>query len=114
MWFRPRKSSLSYPTENDDDDVGEEADEVVPEGVEEVELARVNLEHKEQQHRLLLSDIRKLSVIEDLCTEHNMKNETDLWMVNGGRTELVRFKAYSYASPLFILYLICNLEFKTS
>lgn len=83
-----------YPTENDDDDVGEEADEVVPEGVEEVELARVNLEHKEQHHRLLLSDIRKLSVIEDLFSEFHTRNETDLWMVNGGRTELVWFKLH--------------------
>ncbi|KAL9665175.1 hypothetical protein QQ045_020586 [Rhodiola kirilowii] len=87
---KPRKSSLSYPTEDHDDDVGEEADEVVPEGVKEVELAKVNLEHKEQQHRLLLSDIRKLSVMEDVCTEQNMKDETDLWMVNGGRNILVK------------------------
>ncbi|KAM1331699.1 hypothetical protein ACFX2H_043830 [Malus domestica] len=34
MYFRPRKSSLSLPAE-DDEDVEEEADEVVPDGVED-------------------------------------------------------------------------------
>ena len=47
---RPRKSSLSFPVE-DDEDVEEEADEVVPDGVEEVELAKINLEKREREQR---------------------------------------------------------------
>ncbi|KAL6962682.1 hypothetical protein U1Q18_037640 [Sarracenia purpurea var. burkii] len=49
----------------DNKDVEEEADEVVPDGVEEVELARINLEHKEREQKLLLNDIRKLSTYGD-------------------------------------------------
>lgn len=38
MWFRPKKSNLAFLAE-DEEDIEEEADEVVPDGVEEVELA---------------------------------------------------------------------------
>ena len=87
MSFRPRKSSLSYAAE--DDDVEEEADEVVPDGVEEVELARIDLEHKEQVQKLILDDIRKLSLYGDTSGDVHPEKEDNLWMIVGGRTILV-------------------------
>ncbi|KAL3845764.1 hypothetical protein ACJIZ3_003167 [Penstemon smallii] len=85
---KPRKSSLSYSAE-DDEDVEEEADEVVPDGVEEVELAKVNLEQKERAQKLILDDIRKLSLRADISGEPNPEMEIDLWMITGGRSTLV-------------------------
>ncbi|XP_022773030.1 protein SABRE isoform X2 [Durio zibethinus] len=85
---KPRKSSLSCPGE-DDEDVGEEADEVVPDGVEEVELAKITLEQKEREQKLLLNDIKKLSLYCDASGDH-LEKEGDWWMVNGGRSILVQ------------------------
>lgn len=86
--FRPRKSSLSFPTE-DDENVEEEADEVVPDGVEEVELARVNLEQKERMQKLIMDDIRKLSLCTDISGDQTPKKDDDQWMIIGGRSALV-------------------------
>ncbi|XP_020218640.1 protein SABRE isoform X1 [Cajanus cajan] len=86
---KPRKSSLSFPAE-DDEDVEEEADEVVPDGVEEVELAKINLEKKEREQRLLLDDIRKLSLWCDLTGDLHPEKGSDLWMISGGRSLLVQ------------------------
>lgn len=91
MWFRPRKSSLSFPVE-DDEDVEEEADEVVPDGVEEVELAKINLEQREREQKVLLDDIRKLSLRCDTSSDQYPEMEADLWMITGGRSTLVRKK----------------------
>ncbi|XVE55625.1 hypothetical protein DITRI_Ditri03aG0173700 [Diplodiscus trichospermus] len=85
---KPPKSSLSCPGE-DDEDEGEEADEVVPDGVEEVELAKINLEQKEREQKLLLNDIKKLSLQCDTSGDHPEK-EGDWWMVNGGKSTLVQ------------------------
>ncbi|OMO57566.1 hypothetical protein COLO4_35270 [Corchorus olitorius] len=85
---KPRKSSLSCPGE-DDEDVGEEADEVVPDGVEEVELAKIALEQKEREQKLLLNDIKKLSLHSETSGDH-LEKEGDWWMVNGGRSILVQ------------------------
>ncbi|CAK9163638.1 unnamed protein product, partial [Ilex paraguariensis] len=85
---KPRKSSLSYPAE-DDEDVEEEADEVVPDGVEEVELARVNVEQKERMKKLIIVDIRKLSLRSDISGDLYPEKEGDLWMVTGGRSTLI-------------------------
>lgn len=86
---RPRRSSLSYPSE-DDEDVEEEADEVVPDGVEEVELAKINLEKTERERKLLLDDIRTLlsDSHSDLCSQ---EKSGDLWMITGGKSILVNF-----------------------
>ncbi|XVF39663.1 hypothetical protein PTKIN_Ptkin01aG0051500 [Pterospermum kingtungense] len=84
---KPRKSSLSCPGE-DDEDEGEEADEVVPDGVEEVELAKISLEQKEREQKLLLNDIKKLSLHCDNLD--HLEKEGDWWMVNGGRSILVQ------------------------
>ncbi|KAI4337581.1 hypothetical protein L6164_015978 [Bauhinia variegata] len=86
---RPRKSSLSFPAE-DDEDVEEEADEVVPDGVEEVELAKVNLEQKEREQKLLLDDIRKLSLSVDTCGDVYPEKDSELWMIAGGRSMLIQ------------------------
>lgn len=86
---KPRKVSLSYPA-GDDEDVEEEADEVVPDGVEEVELARVSLEQKERMQKLIQDDIRKLSLYNDASVERNSVKEDDLWIITGGRSILVQ------------------------
>lgn len=90
---RPRKSSLSFPAE-DYEDVEEEADEVVPDGVEEVELAKINLEKTEREQRLLLDDIRKLSLWGDPYGEPHQEKESELWMISGGRSLLVRNECF--------------------
>ncbi|XP_061371719.1 protein SABRE isoform X2 [Gastrolobium bilobum] len=86
---KPRKSSLSFPVE-DDEDVEEEADEVVPDGVEEVELAKINLEKKERELKLLLDDIRKLSLLCEPSGDMNPEKDSDLWMIAGGKSMLIR------------------------
>lgn len=86
---KPRKSNLSYPVD-DDEDVEEEADEVVPDGVEEVELAKVNLEQKERIQKLIIDDMRKLSLRVDNSGDPYPEIEMDLWMITGGRSTLVQ------------------------
>nr|GMD85005.1 protein SABRE isoform X1 [Ipomoea batatas] len=83
-----RKVSLSYPVE--DEDAEEEADQVVPYGVEEVELARINLEQKERVVNTILDDIRKLSLCNDVSGEAYSEKEFEAWMVTGGRSVLVQ------------------------
>jgi hypothetical protein len=80
---------------------------VVPDGVEEVELAKINLEQKEREHKLILNDIRKLSLFSDTSGDPDIRKlslfsdtsgdplsrkDIDLWMVTGGRYSLVRKK----------------------
>ncbi|KAL8166129.1 hypothetical protein V2J09_007628 [Rumex salicifolius] len=86
---KPRRSTLLHPAE-DDEDVEQEADEVVPDGVEEVELARVSLEQKEREQKLLLYDIRKLLLCHDASGDLVPEQEGDLWMVASGRSTLVK------------------------
>ncbi|XP_042024224.1 protein SABRE-like isoform X2 [Salvia splendens] len=86
---KPRKSSLSYPTD-EEDDVEEEADEVVPDGVEEVELAKVDLEHKERMKRLILDDIRDLSRQADIPGDPHAEIEMELWMITCAKSTLVQ------------------------
>ncbi|MED6130808.1 hypothetical protein PIB30_004229 [Stylosanthes scabra] len=86
---KPQKSSLSFPAE-DDEDIEEEADEVVPDGVEEVELAKINLEQKEREQKVLLDDIRKLSAWCDTPGSPCPEKESDLWMITGGKSLLVQ------------------------
>ncbi|GMN40176.1 hypothetical protein TIFTF001_009410 [Ficus carica] len=86
---KPRKSSLSFPAE-DDEDVEEEADEVVPDGVEEVELAKISLEQKEREHKLIFNDIRKLSRRCEISGDLNPEKEGDLWMISAARSMLVQ------------------------
>ncbi|XP_078430617.1 HYPERSENSITIVE TO PI STARVATION 4 isoform X2 [Wolffia australiana] len=87
---KPRKSSLLYPAE--DDDVEEEADEVVPDGVEEVELAKVILEQRERERKLILDDIRTLSTSDERFEEasSSLKKDDMAWMIRGGKFLLVQ------------------------
>jgi len=86
---KPRKNSLQYPS--DDEDIEEEADEVVPDGVEEVELAKITLEQREREIKLLLDDIRSLTGNGDNGTDHCHSAEKGdcLWMINSGKASLV-------------------------
>ncbi|EEC75938.1 hypothetical protein OsI_13034 [Oryza sativa Indica Group] len=86
---KPRKNSLQYSS--DDEDVEEEADEVVPDGVEEVELAKISLEQKERERKLLLDDIRSLMGTGNNHTSNFLSVERDdcLWMINSGKSLLV-------------------------
>lgn len=84
---KPRKNSLQYPS--DDEDIEEEADEVVPDGVEEVELAKINLEQKERERKLLLDDIRSLTGSSDYHMDLSAEKDNSLWMINSGKTSLV-------------------------
>ncbi|KAL1171492.1 hypothetical protein V6Z11_A05G285700 [Gossypium hirsutum] len=85
---KPQKSWFSCPGE-DDEDEEEAADAVVPDGVEEVELDKITLEQKEWELRLLLSDIKKISIHCDTSGD-NPEKEGDWWMVNGGKSILVQ------------------------
>lgn len=65
---------------------------MVPDGVEEVELARINLEERERMQKLILDDIRKLSARGDISTDPHPEMEIDLWMITSGRSTLVCLK----------------------
>ncbi|CAN1159441.1 Protein SABRE [Linum perenne] len=86
---KPKKNSLSLPTE-DEEDMEEEADEVVPDGVEEVELARIDLQKAEQELRLVFSDIRSLSLDRGTSGDSSARMDDDLWMITGERSSLIR------------------------
>lgn len=63
---------------------------MVPDGIEEVELAKVNLEKKEREQKLLLEDMKKLSFLCDPSKDPHPEKEPDLWMIDGGIAMLVR------------------------
>ncbi|KAG8063345.1 hypothetical protein GUJ93_ZPchr0003g18208 [Zizania palustris] len=90
---RTKKSNLCYPLDNDDDDdVGEESDAVVPDGVEEVELAKIDVEIKERERMILLDDIRTLSVGNEVSSDEIQTPKSDdvTWIVTGSRATLVK------------------------
>lgn len=64
---------------------------MVPDGVEEVELAKVDLEHKERMKRLILHDITNLSLRADISGDPHQEMQIDLWMITCGRSILVSF-----------------------
>ncbi|KAG9139524.1 hypothetical protein Leryth_019237 [Lithospermum erythrorhizon] len=86
---KPRRNSLAFSAE-DDEDVEEEADEVVPDGVKEVESKRIELEQSDWGQKLILDDIRKLSLCTGSYINHNLENDSNLWMITGGRPLLIR------------------------
>lgn len=65
---------------------------MVPDGVEEVELAKINLEQRVREMKLLLDDRRSLTGNGDSGTDHCYSAEKDdhLWMINSGKTSLVK------------------------
>ncbi|CAI0464014.1 unnamed protein product [Linum tenue] len=86
---KPKKNSLSLPTE-DEEDMDEEADAVVPDGVEEVELARIDFERAEQVLKVLFDDIRSLSLHCGTSPDSSARTEDDFWMITGERSALVQ------------------------
>lgn len=58
--------------------------------MEEVELARVELEREERVQKLIQEDIRKLSLSTDVSAYMGPVKEGDLWIISGGRSILVR------------------------
>ncbi|KAL6649941.1 hypothetical protein ACP70R_014165 [Stipagrostis hirtigluma subsp. patula] len=89
---RNKKSNLSYPPENDDDDTEEASDAVVPDGVEEVELAKIGVEIKERARKILLDDIRALSTSGEASRDQSQSPKADnaTWIVTGSRLMLVK------------------------
>ncbi|KAD4586171.1 hypothetical protein E3N88_23772 [Mikania micrantha] len=87
----PKHQNSSVPkAAEDDEEIEEEGDEVVPDGVEEVDIERVNLEQKERAENLLYDDIRKLVIPTDTAVDVSSEKEGDMWMVTGGRSILVQ------------------------
>ncbi|OEL36899.1 Protein ABERRANT POLLEN TRANSMISSION 1 [Dichanthelium oligosanthes] len=88
---RKPKSNLSYPLDNDDDDIEEASDAVVPDGVEEVELAKIGVEVKERARKLLLDDIRALSTGAESSHDQSQSPKADYttWIVTGSRLMLI-------------------------
>ncbi|KAI7741690.1 hypothetical protein M8C21_007231, partial [Ambrosia artemisiifolia] len=86
LMARPPKKAA----EDDDEEIEDEGDEVVPDGVEEVDIERVNLEQKERARNLLYDDIRKLSIPTETAVDASFEKEGDMWMVTGGRSILVQ------------------------
>ncbi|KAK9070488.1 hypothetical protein SSX86_010890 [Deinandra increscens subsp. villosa] len=84
-----QKTSVLKAAE-DDEEIEEEGDEVVPDGVEEVDVERVNLEQKERAQNLLYDDIRRLAIPSDTAVDVSLEKEGDMWVVTGGRSILVQ------------------------
>lgn len=85
----------------------EESDEVVPDGVEEVELAKVELEKKEREQKLILGDIRKLSLQCDTNGDLYPEKEGDLWMISCTRSTLVSNKLCREFVAFFNIFFAC-------
>lgn len=87
----PKRQKSSLPKSGEDDEeMEEESDEVVPDGVEVVEIERVNLEKKERIQNLLYDDIRKLAIPTDTAVDVSSEKDGDMWMVTTGRSVLVQ------------------------
>ncbi len=87
----------------------EESDEMVPEGVEEVELARIRLEQTQRECRLLIHDLQTLhhSPLDENVEEIQVPavQEGVLWMISGARATVV----HTYSHPT--LYLLQHILF---
>lgn len=80
---------------------------MVPDGVEEVELAKVNLEEKERVQRLILDDIRKLSPRGEISVDPHPEIEMDFWMIACGRCTLVCLKqVLFYLLQIYCVYFV--------
>lgn len=67
---------------------------MVPEGVEEVELARIKLEQAQRECRLLFRDLRTLRQYDDLgrdmgSFDSSPPDDDALWMISSARSILV-------------------------
>ncbi|XBI71816.1 hypothetical protein VPH35_065929 [Triticum aestivum] len=89
---RTRKSNLCYPLDDDDSDIAEESDAVVPDGVEEVELAKIHVEVKERERKILFDDIRILSTSSELSGDPSQSPKLDdsTSIATGSKSMLVK------------------------
>lgn len=66
---------------------------MVPDGIEEVELARIRLEQAQRECRLLFRDLRTLrhhGLCDDLSSFNSSTSDDDgLWMISSPRSTLV-------------------------
>ena len=86
VWCRRRKNRHFEEGEE------EEADEVVPDGIEEVELARIRVEQAQREYRLLFRDLRTLRNhdLNDFSSFDSSTADDDcLWMIASNRSTLV-------------------------
>jgi hypothetical protein len=90
-FFRNRKSNLCYPLDDDDNDIAEESDAVVPDGVEEVELAKIHVEVKERERKILFDDIRILCTGSEVSGDPSQSPKSDdaTSVVTGSKSMLV-------------------------
>ena len=73
---------------------------MVPDGVEEVELAKINLEQRERERKLLLDDIRSLAGTGDSHIDHlSAEKDNSFWMINSGKASLVIFQNFVWPVP---------------
>ncbi|KAJ4793688.1 Golgi-body localization protein domain isoform 1 [Rhynchospora pubera] len=94
---KPHNNSMVYPSDDDVDDeseeMGEEADEFVPDGVEEVELAKIKVEQGERETKVLIDDIRALLKAADPSEPVGpaLQSDEDIsWVVTGSKLLLVQ------------------------
>ncbi|KAH7290740.1 hypothetical protein KP509_30G061600 [Ceratopteris richardii] len=87
---KPRRYFFLHGCDEDDDI--KETDEVVPDGVQEVELARIKLEETERELKLLATDLKSVRqecstmIIDNLDDE---KQQQQLWMLDCGKGRLI-------------------------
>lgn len=100
-FFRTRKSNLCYPLDDDDSDIAEESDAVVPDGVEEVELAKIHVEVKERERKILFDDIRILSTSSELSGDlsQSPKSDDSTSIVTGSKSMLVCMRVTVVVCP---------------
>jgi len=84
--------------DHEEEGMKEESDEMVPEGVEEVELARIRLEQAQRECRLLIHDLQTLhhSPLDENVEEIQVPavQEGVLWMISGGRATLMHTSSH--------------------
>lgn len=96
MFLPSRFPQNIHSLSDDNEDVGDEFDQLVPDGVEEVDLAKINLEQRRREHKLLLSDVKVLGVTTDITDgTDSSPDKFDLWMVEGSKLTLVRSQTKS-------------------
>jgi hypothetical protein len=83
----------------DEDNIEEVTDEVVPDGVPEVEHARMKLQESERGLKLLLADIKiiKQATFETGEVDRSLW-DTRLWMMECGNRKLVNHVAQQYVN----------------
>lgn len=77
---------------DEEDDIEEETDEVVPDGVPEVELARIKLEKTERELKLLSADLKTVHQGSSACNTVEIdqdRKDMGPWMMHCEKEALV-------------------------